>query len=55
MESITLFFRQGASDKVYQASIAPRSGGYVVRFAYGRFIGISRGHDHLISQARLLR
>ena len=36
MESITLFFKQGASDKVYQASIAPQDGGHVVQFAYGR-------------------
>ena len=36
MESITLYYRQGASDKVYQASLAPRDGGYVVAFAYGR-------------------
>ena len=36
MEQITLYFRQGSSDKVYQAGIEPADGGYVVRFAYGR-------------------
>jgi bifunctional non-homologous end joining protein LigD len=36
MEQTTLYYRQGSSDKVYQASIAPRDGGYVVNFAYGR-------------------
>src|SRR5207247_598059 len=29
-------FRQGSSDKVYQASILPKDGGYIVTFAYGR-------------------
>lgn len=36
MEQITLYFRQGSSDKVYQASIEPKDGRYVVNFAYGR-------------------
>jgi bifunctional non-homologous end joining protein LigD len=36
MEHITLYYRQGSSDKVYQASIEPQDGGYVVCFAYGR-------------------
>ncbi|MEP6671426.1 MAG: WGR domain-containing protein [Chthoniobacter sp.] len=36
MEHTTLYFKQGSSDKVYQASIAPQDGGYVVQFAYGR-------------------
>lgn len=36
MENITLYFRQGSSDKVYQAGIVPKDGGYVVHFAYGR-------------------
>jgi bifunctional non-homologous end joining protein LigD len=36
MESITLYFKQNGSDKVYQASIEPKDGGYVVNFAYGR-------------------
>lgn len=36
MESITLYFKQGGSDKVYQASIEPKDGRYVVNFAYGR-------------------
>jgi len=35
-ESITLHFREGASDKVYQASLEARGDGYVVTFAYGR-------------------
>ena len=36
MEQITLYYRQGPSDKIYQASIQPQDGGYVVQFAYGR-------------------
>lgn len=36
MESITLYFKQGSSDKVYQASIEPKDGGYTVNYAYGR-------------------
>jgi bifunctional non-homologous end joining protein LigD len=36
MESITLYFRDGRSDKVYQASIEPNGSGFVVNFAYGR-------------------
>jgi bifunctional non-homologous end joining protein LigD len=36
MEQITLYYREGSSDKVYQASITPKDGGYVVQFAYGR-------------------
>jgi bifunctional non-homologous end joining protein LigD len=36
MESITLYFREGSSDKVYQASIQPHGGGHMVHFAYGR-------------------
>lgn len=36
MESITLYFREGSSDKVYSASIDPTDGGHVVNFAYGR-------------------
>jgi len=36
MENITLYFKEGASDKVYQATIEPKDGGYVVNFAYGR-------------------
>lgn len=36
MEKITLYFKRGSSDKVYQASIEPQGGKYVVNFAYGR-------------------
>ena len=36
MENITLYFRQGSSDKTYQAGIVPKDGGYVVQFQYGR-------------------
>lgn len=34
--SVSLFFREGGSDKVYKATIVPEGGGYVVNFAYGR-------------------
>lgn len=36
MEQITLYFRQGSSDKTYQAHLTPQGDGYVVTFAYGR-------------------
>jgi bifunctional non-homologous end joining protein LigD len=36
MEQITLYYREGSSDKVYQAGIVQRDAGYVVQFAYGR-------------------
>ena len=36
MEHTTLYYREGASDKVYQAAIESQGGGYVVTFAYGR-------------------
>ena len=33
MEHITLYFRQGSSDKVYQASIESKGDGFIVAFA----------------------
>jgi len=36
MEQTTLYYRQGGSDKVYQASVEPSGYKYVVNFAYGR-------------------
>jgi hypothetical protein len=33
---ITLYYREGSSDKVYQVSIEPQGEGFVVNFAYGR-------------------
>ena len=36
MENITLYYREGNSDKVYQASIRQNDEGYMVDFAYGR-------------------
>jgi bifunctional non-homologous end joining protein LigD len=36
MDSITLYFREGSSDKLYQASIQSEGSGYMVHFAYGR-------------------
>lgn len=35
-QSISLYFRQGGSDKEYHASIEPKDGQFVVNFAYGR-------------------
>jgi len=35
-ESVTLYFREGASDKVYQAQINETRDGCTVTFAYGR-------------------
>jgi len=36
MESTTLYYREGSSDKVYQVTIEPRGNGYAVTIAYGR-------------------
>jgi len=36
MSSTTLYFKEGSSDKIYQAAIEQQTTGYVVRFAYGR-------------------
>jgi len=36
MQSTTLYFREGSSDKVYRAAIETCDGGYIVNFAYGR-------------------
>ena len=36
MEHIALYYQQGTSDKVYQADLEAKDGGYVVNFAYGR-------------------
>jgi bifunctional non-homologous end joining protein LigD len=35
-ESITLYYREGSSDKVYQVSLEQSGDGFVVNFAYGR-------------------
>src|SRR2546423_15324556 len=35
-ERITLYYRQGASDKVYHVAIEPSGTGFVVTFAFGR-------------------
>ncbi|MEO6847643.1 MAG: WGR domain-containing protein, partial [Chthoniobacterales bacterium] len=36
MESITLYYKEGASDKVYQANLESKGDGFIVTFAYGR-------------------
>lgn len=35
-ERVTLYYREGSSDKVYQAAIEPQDSRFVVNFAYGR-------------------
>ena len=35
-DSITLYFKEGASDKVYTTSLEPSGTGFVVNFAFGR-------------------
>ena len=35
-ENISLYYREGASDKVYHAAIEPSGPGYIVTFAFGR-------------------
>ncbi len=36
IQSASLYFREGNSDKEYRAAIEPRADGFVVTFAYGR-------------------
>jgi bifunctional non-homologous end joining protein LigD len=36
IENTTLYYRQGNSDKIYQAAVSEQDGGYVVNFAFGR-------------------
>ncbi len=36
IENTTLYYRDGSSDKVYQAAIEERDGGFIVSFAFGR-------------------
>jgi bifunctional non-homologous end joining protein LigD len=36
IQSASLHFREGNSDKVYHAAIEPKGEGYLVTFAYGR-------------------
>ncbi len=36
MTQATLYFKQGGSDKVYQAAIEEVDGGFLVNFAYGK-------------------
>ena len=35
-ERVALYYREGSSDKVYQAAIEPAGKQFVVHFAYGR-------------------
>lgn len=35
-QAVTLYYRDGSSDKVYTAAVGPRGTGFVVTFAYGR-------------------
>jgi bifunctional non-homologous end joining protein LigD len=35
-ERVTLYYREGSSDKVYQAAIEPQGEKFVVKFAFGR-------------------
>jgi len=36
MNAVSLYYREGGSDKVYQAALEPKENGWVVNFAYGR-------------------
>src|SRR4051794_34660568 len=37
MKSVTLRYKEGSSDKLYQATIEPEGSLFVVNFAFGRF------------------
>ena len=36
IQSASLHYREGNSDKVYHAAVEPKDDGYIVTFAYGR-------------------
>jgi bifunctional non-homologous end joining protein LigD len=36
VQTVSLYFKQGSSDKEYHASIELQNGGYVVNYSYGR-------------------
>jgi bifunctional non-homologous end joining protein LigD len=54
MSNITLYFKDGSSDKVYQCNIAPQDDGYVVNFAYGRRGGTLKGGTKTTAPVSLL-
>ena len=35
-ESVSLYFKEGSSDKEYHAQLEPHQGGWIVSFQYGR-------------------
>jgi bifunctional non-homologous end joining protein LigD len=35
-DTVTLYYREGSSDKIYKASVEPSDNGFVVNFAFGR-------------------
>src|SRR5438045_2000611 len=41
--SVSLFFKEGKSDKEYHAQLEPKDGGWVVNFQYGRRDSALRG------------
>jgi hypothetical protein len=59
VEAISLFYREGSSNKVYRISILPSEGGYVVNFSYGRRGALPRSGSKTpapvaLDQARLI-
>ena len=59
IQSASLHFREGSSDKVYQAAIEPKDDGYIVTFAYGRrgstlTTGIKTPHIVTLQQAQTI-
>ena len=40
LENITLYYREGTSDKVYQCQIERAGERFTVNFAYGRRVGL---------------
>src|SRR6266404_2402115 len=54
-ERITLYYREGSSDKVYQAAIEPKGELFVVNFAFGRrgstlSTGTKTSYDKLVRE-----
>jgi bifunctional non-homologous end joining protein LigD len=35
-EGMTLYYREGSHDKIYQAALQPQGDGFIVSFAFGR-------------------
>lgn len=42
-KTVSLFYREGSSDKEYHVSLEPKGEGFVVNFAYGACAMVAKG------------